>query len=67
MSSETVMKWIEAGKSIATDPTIKVLCPVCQKTYLQVMDISNENNPSEIERQMLCNKCGAFNALRLTR
>lgn len=67
MSNKTVMRWIEAGKSIATDPSIKILCPVCQKVYLKVRDIPNENNPSEVERQMLCDKCGAFNALRLTK
>ena len=61
------MGWIEAVKRIATDPSVKVICPVCQKVYLKVRDIPNENNPSEVQRQMLCDKCGAFNALRLTK
>ena len=67
MNSEITKRWIEAGKNIAVNPNAKVLCPVCQKAYLEVKDIKNANNPSEIERHMICPECGAHNALKLTR
>lgn len=67
MSNEITNRWIEAGKNIAIDPNAKVLCPVCQKVFLQVTDVRNSTNTSEVERHMVCNECGAYNALRLYR
>lgn len=67
MNNEITKRWIEAGKNIAINPNTKVLCPVCQKAYLEVKDIKNINNLSEIERLMTCPECGASNALKLTK
>jgi len=66
MMSQITSRWIEAGKAIATDPDAKVLCPVCQKTFLEVMDVRNEKKPSELERHMICKECGASNSLLIT-
>jgi Fe-S cluster assembly scaffold protein SufB len=63
MGNEIINRWIEAGKIIATDPGAKVLCPVCQKVFLQVTDVRNEKNLSELERHMICEECGAYNSL----
>ena len=60
-------KWIEAGKLIAENPDIKVLCPECEQNNLDVQDITNEHNSSELERIMYCPNCKARNILRLKR
>jgi Zn finger protein HypA/HybF involved in hydrogenase expression len=60
-------KWIEAGKLIANNPKAKVLCPQCEENDLDVQDVKNEKNPSELERIMSCSNCGAKNVLRLKR
>lgn len=67
MNSEVTKRWIEAGKVLAQDPSIPVLCPVCQAETLKITDERNEANPSELERQMNCSACGAHNSLRLVR
>lgn len=67
MDNELIRRWIEAGKCIAIDPEAKVLCPVCQIGYLRVTDVTNDHNPSEFERHMKCDHCGAYNALLLSR
>lgn len=58
-------KWIEAGKMLAKDPLMRVLCPDCNAKYLTVEDI--RYNSSELERQMQCSNCGGHNVLRLRR
>lgn len=60
-------KWIEAGKLIAENPDIKVLCPECEQNNLEVQDIRNEHKYSELERIMYCPNCKARNVLRLKR
>lgn len=60
-------RWIEAGKLVAVNPESKVICPVCEKAFLQMTDVRNEKYFSELERHMVCNECGAYNALRLFR
>lgn len=67
MENKIKGRWIEAGKIIAVNSESKVLCPVCQKSFLQVIDVRNEKNSSELERHMICKECGAYNALRLFR
>lgn len=67
MTSIKTQKWIEAGKIIAQNPNAKVLCPECGKNNLEVQDIRNENNSSELERIMECPVCKARNILRLRR
>jgi hypothetical protein len=67
MTNEVMNRWIEAGKIIATNPEAKILCPVCQESFLQIIDVRNENNSSELERHMMCNNCNAYNAIRLLR
>lgn len=67
MSKEIIARWIHAGQNIALDPNAQILCPVCQKVYLEVTDIISEKTPSVISCRMLCPECGACNELRLTR
>ncbi|MCQ1528818.1 hypothetical protein [Lutispora saccharofermentans] len=67
MISSKTQKWIEAGKLIAENPDAKILCPECEQNNLEVKDIRNDNNVSELERIMYCSNCGARNILRLKR
>lgn len=66
-SQEVHLKWVEAGKILALDPAKKVSCPQCDSSYLQVSDVRNENNRSQLERILTCPSCLATNILRLTR
>jgi hypothetical protein len=66
MGAEAIKRWIEAGKVLAQDASAQVPCPVCQSAILQVTDVVNESNSSELERHMKCTSCGAYNSLRLT-
>ncbi len=66
MTTKT-QKWIEAGKLIADNPEVKVLCPQCEQNNLEVQDVRNEYNSLELERIMYCSNCGARNILRLKR
>lgn len=65
MNSEIVKRWVEAAKILGADSTAKTLCPVCQKGFLNVLDVKNKANPLEFERHMSCDMCGAYNALRM--
>jgi len=67
MSTEVVKRWIEAGTILAHDAAARVPCPVCQSEMLQISDVANDANPTEIERHLICNACGARNSLRLVR
>ena len=63
MGNEITNKWIEAGIAIAIDSDANVLCPVCQKAFLQIIDVRDEKKFFELERHMICKECGAYNAL----
>jgi Zn finger protein HypA/HybF involved in hydrogenase expression len=67
MTSETLKRWIEAGKLIALDGNADATCPVCQSSRLQVRDEFFEGNRSLRERHMTCPSCGARNSLLLKR
>lgn len=60
-------KWIEAGKILAEDPQIKVLCPECGQYDLQVIDIRSELDQVIVERKMSCPFCYSKNYIRLRR
>lgn len=67
MTRNITLLWIDAGKLLTEDPATLVLCPVCEKENLHVIDHRSAETPSVIERQMLCSSCGAQNFLRLVR
>jgi coenzyme F420-reducing hydrogenase gamma subunit len=58
-------KWIEAGKTLAKNSDIKVLCPECEQNELQVQDVRSEFDLETIERKIYCLNCGAKNFIRL--
>lgn len=65
MSKGITKRWIEAGIAIAKDPQEKVKCPVCCTGVLLVSDIKKDEGSVEFERLMICQNCGAKNALRM--
>jgi len=66
MTDET-RRWIEAGRTLATDAEAQVSCPRCGLTALVVTDASPPDDPTLIERHLRCPGCGAYNAIRLRR
>ena len=57
-------RWVQAAIKLGKDPLLKVLCPVCQEVFLEVMDVEYENDPNLFERYLTCPKCGALNVMR---
>lgn len=55
-------RWIEAGKTLAVDPSAQVMCPVCGKGYLVVTDVPWKDG-LHLDRHMQCPDCGARNVL----
>ncbi|MES9963742.1 MAG: hypothetical protein ABW116_09380 [Candidatus Sedimenticola sp. 20ELBAFRAG] len=67
MTRDVTLLWVDAGKVLAENPAAFVYCPVCGREYLHVKDTRSAENPSVIEREMICPSCGAHNYLRLVR
>ena len=67
MKNNTTSLWINAGKLLANDPTLQVLCPECKIHYLVVQDVRSEEDTTVMERQLICRFCGAHNYLRMIR
>jgi formate dehydrogenase maturation protein FdhE len=58
-------RWVEAGITLSKEPKAVVMCPVCQRAPLGVMDqILGER---KVERHMRCPLCGAYNSILLER
>lgn len=61
---EKTRKWIEAANMLIENPTAKVVCPECEKGFLQVKD-----EPIEIwkklDRYLICDSCGKWNVITM--
>ena len=60
MNNDITKKWIEAAVIIRANPNAEILCPVCQNSYLQIIDVQIKE---KIERHLICKKCNAYNAM----
>jgi|JI10StandDraft_1071094.scaffolds.fasta_scaffold42332_2 predicted RNA-binding Zn-ribbon protein involved in translation (DUF1610 family) len=60
-------EWASAGKTLAADPTAKVLCPECYQGFLVVEDRYPESSVDKFERCLQCPKCGKLNILLMTK
>jgi formate dehydrogenase maturation protein FdhE len=58
-------RWVEAGIILAKEPLVVVMCPVCQRAPLEVMD--QALGGKKVERHMRCPLCGAYNSILLER
>jgi hypothetical protein len=59
-------RWVEAAKILAADPRAQVLCPRNGDAVLQVQDVADPAQPSNVERWLVCPGCGARNVIRTT-
>lgn len=50
MISKIAKGWIDAGKILAVNPELKVLCPKCGQYYLSVNDMIVDTIPDLYER-----------------
>lgn len=64
-SRQQLALWLDAGKTLAQDPSARVVCPSCGLGILQVRDEIVWNG-ERIERWMKCDNCGKANTLLLT-
>lgn len=51
--------WIEAFRILDKTPSEKVLCPNCNKDFLNVTERESELDSSARERLLSCKNCGA--------
>jgi transposase-like protein len=65
--NETTLKWIEAAKTLASDPLARVKCPRCEQDYLVVFDVAEKTRGAMIERYLVCPNCKASNVMRMER
>lgn len=64
-NNETVKRWIEAAVILGTDPTARVRCPERGDGFLTVHDEPFTHDPTQIERYLSCEVCGARNVMRV--
>ncbi len=58
-------KWAEAARVLAANPNAVVICPENADGNLEIRDHVFENDPSMIERWLICGACGAKNVIRM--
>jgi uncharacterized protein with PIN domain len=56
--------WIEAANILFDNPQEIVSCPECKVGKLKVTDEPIEN---KIDRYMICDKCGKYNVLTMSK
>lgn len=63
------IKWVNAAKKLVENPTEKILCPDCNKSFLNVNDVFLDDNQPEkgVERYLLCEICNKYEAILLKR
>ncbi len=64
-TSQSIAAWLEAGRTLANDPSARVVCPNCGLGILKVSDVSIWNG-SRVERWMRCDYCGTANTMLMT-
>jgi DNA-directed RNA polymerase subunit RPC12/RpoP len=65
MTTPTARKWLEAAKILAADPSKTVRCPENADGFLRVRDEVFKDDPTMMERYLVCETCGARNVLRM--
>lgn len=65
MTSSTTKKWIEAAKILIRDPSAAVRCPERSDGFLTVRDVVARDDPTMMERYLVCGACGASNVVRM--
>jgi hypothetical protein len=65
MTTNLAKKWIAAGSLLAADPLATVRCPERDDGVLLVRDKLAPDGLHVIERFIVCETCGASNAIRM--
>jgi hypothetical protein len=63
--TEKGKQWLNAGIKLGENPNIKVLCPNCQDSNLNVKDVLVDLSKPNLggERLLFCPKCDMYEAL----
>ena len=59
MPSDVTKRWLEAVVELARNRDARVLCPVCRKVPLSILDVAFGEGSPGFERHMSCDFCGA--------
>jgi DNA-directed RNA polymerase subunit RPC12/RpoP len=65
MKNPSTKKWIEAAKILSQDSSAIVPCPELNDGILIIHDEVFRDDPTRMERYLVCNKCGARNVIRM--
>ena len=65
MTTPSAKRWIIAAKILATDKSAVVACPELGDGKLTVHDEVLRDDPTSMERYLICDACGARNVVRL--
>ncbi len=65
MTTPIALKWLEAAKVLAVDPSASVRCPERDDDVLRVHDELFKDDPTMMDRYLVCPTCGARNVLRM--
>lgn len=57
--------WLQAGNTLARDPTARIACPTCGRGVLVVSDVRIMDE-TRVERWMRCDTCGSANTMLMT-
>jgi len=65
MTTPSTKRWIDAAKILATDKSAVVACPERGDGTLTVHDEISKDDPTMMERYLVCDTCGAGNVIRM--
>lgn len=63
--NELSRRWLEAAKILIKNSTVKIACPECNKGALMVKD--EEFGKTQIDRYLICNNCGKWNVITMSK
>jgi hypothetical protein len=65
VTSAATDRWVTAAKILIRDPSAAVQCPERADGVLAVRDVVATEDPTTMERYLVCGTCGAFNVVRM--
>jgi transposase-like protein len=67
MNLELRQRWLDAAILLCKDVKAEVLCPKCQTSKLDVINVKDAKDSSVIACIFKCPSCGSFNEARIRR
>lgn len=65
VTTTSARRWIEAARVLAAEKSAVVTCPERGDGRLTVHDEVSDNDPTMMERYLVCDTCGARNVIRM--